>query len=229
VAQYLHGGEFFCRGDKMLSLLVKVIPLNMASALSPGILAVSVLLLGGKRQPVLRSLAFFLGTLVVGVIAVSAGFFLGQALSTGMKQGAASSVIDLILGVIFIVFGFKLFFAREINPSLKEYRHQLLTLFAGGLILSGTNFDALFLSFAAAKEVGGTPDIQMISRICLLVLNLIFFTLPVLLPLLAFIYFPRYAAGFFKKINQYALKYSRFMLSVLFIVFGVVLVLRGIR
>ena len=56
------------------------------------------------------SLSMFFGTLLVGVGIALLGYFLGQAAPTGIKQNITSSVVDIILGSFFIIFGIKPFF-----------------------------------------------------------------------------------------------------------------------
>ena len=68
----------------MDQLFIKVLPLALASAVSPASLAVSLVLLGGKNHPRLKALAYLLGG-----AAVAMGItFLGLLLADGATQAA---------------------------------------------------------------------------------------------------------------------------------------------
>jgi len=213
----------------MFEILSKIIPLDLASTLSPGIFALTIILLGNKSYSMLRTLSMFFGTLLVGVGIALLGYFLGQAAPTGIKQNITSSVVDIILGSFFIIFGIKTLFLKERKIKFKEGQNpQIIKWFIVGLIISATNFDALFLSLTAAKEVGGT-EINILEQIILLVVNVLFFTLPTTLPLLLTIFLPRFAHSILTSINVFVLKYSKYIVCLLFIIFGIIFIYRGIK
>src|SRR4030042_2935373 len=149
----------FCasRKKKMFSTLIKIIPLDLAATLSPGILALVLIILGSKNHPKAHAFSLFLGALFTAVGIAILGYVLGNSIDTGFKQNTTESIADIILGLFFVIYGLKLFFSKERKISLKEEQHELKIFkwLGVGIILTITNFDALFLSFTAAKEVGG--------------------------------------------------------------------------
>lgn len=215
----------------MLELLLKIIPLDLAATLSPGILALAVILLSGKIHPVIRTISFFIGTLIVAVAIALIGFYLGKSVPVDVKQSLLSAVVDLVLGILFILFALKTFFNkdRQISAKTNNQSAQVLKWMAVGFVVSATNFDALFLSLTAAKEVGGTTAIGDINKFILLIVNIFFFTLPILLPLAIYLLLPDLAGRILARINHFVLKYSRNLVVVLFLIFGIVLIIRGIK
>ena len=214
----------------MLNLFATVIPLNLASTLSPGILALAIVLLGSKWHPKARTTALLAGTFLVGIIIIILGSALGQLAPAGIKPTTTSSVVDLVIGIFFILFGVKTLLVKEkkIKPSKVDSGKQILKWFGIGIIINATNFDAVFLSFTAAKEVSGSLLASNIGKALLLFLNLFFFVLPSLLPLFLYTVFPKFAGPILNKINKYVLRYGRYIIFVLFIVFGFILIRRGI-
>jgi len=213
----------------MFQLLLKIIPLDLAATLSPGILAVTLVLLGGKIHSKIRTISFLSGLLIVGIIVAILGFALGKVAPSGIGQNLTISIIDLILGGFFIIFGIHLITSRERKIEIsQEDDPKILKWIIAGLILSATNFDALFLSLTAAREVG-LSAINDLSKILLLVINLVFFALPILLPLFLYLIAPEFAQPFLEKINRFLIKYSRYLLFAMFIIFGTILIFRGIK
>jgi threonine/homoserine/homoserine lactone efflux protein len=215
----------------VLGLLIKIIPLDFAATLSPGILALALILLGSAQHPKGRTISFFLGTLLVGIGIALLGFFLGQMAPVETKQNVTSAVVDLILGAFFVFFGVRTLYAKErkIKENQTDQGVQALKWILIGIAVSITNFDALFLSFTAAKEIGGTGGIDSVEKLILILLNLVFFTLPVLLPLVLYFLLPKLAARLLEKVNHFVLKYSKYIMFALFIIFGIYLLVRGLK
>jgi putative Mn2+ efflux pump MntP len=213
----------------MASLLVKIIPLDLAAALSPGIFALTLVLLGSQFHPKIRTFSLFLGTLVVAAGLALAGLALGQATPSEVKATLLSAVIDFLLGGIFIFLGIKAVLAKERKVEPKEApKPQIVKWILIGLVISVTNFDAVFLTLAAAKEVGGS-NINEISKIILLLANILFFTLPTTLPLLFYLFLPNLAGRILGKVNHIVLKYSRYVVFVLLVIFGIYFIYRGLK
>ncbi|MCL5407711.1 MAG: GAP family protein [Patescibacteria group bacterium] len=212
----------------MLGLLAKIIPLDFAATLSPGIFALTVVLLGSKQNPKLRIISMLTGTLMVGIGIALLGYTIGQVATPDVKKTIVSALIDIILGSFFVFLGLKTFFSKEKKIEFKE--DQKLHLFKWliiGFIINVTNFDALFLSFTAAKEVGSS-SINNLDKIILLLVNVMFFILPITLPLFFSIVFPRFTNLILASINHFVLKYSKYIVCILFIIFGFLFLYRGI-
>src|SRR5260221_9542682 len=88
----------------MDQLFFKVLPLALASAVSPASLAVSLVLLGGKSHPRLKSLAYLLGGAVVALGITILGLLLARQ-TTQSVGPHAHSVIDAVLGSLLFVLG----------------------------------------------------------------------------------------------------------------------------
>ncbi len=214
----------------MFSVLIKIIPLDLAATLSPGILALVLVILASKNHSKAHAISLFLGSLLVGIGITFIGFSLGNSLNEELKPSLIQSVVDLILGLGLILYGLKVFFSKERKINLSDGKQELKILkwFGLGFIISATNFDALFLSFTAAKEVG-TADIYDLTKIILLIVNLIFFTLPITLPVLLKTLFPKLAKPILEKIDQFVLRYGKYIVFGMFLIFGIVLLYQGIK
>lgn len=114
------------------------------------------------------------------------------------------------------------------TQSEGNQKPQLIKWFVIGLVISLTNFDAVFLLFAASKEVGGS-GISQISKLILLFVNILFFTLPSFLPLLFYLIAPNFAGRILTKVNQFVLKYSKYLIFILFVIFGIYFLYRGLN
>lgn len=212
----------------MFEVLAKIIPLDLASTLSPGILAVTVLLLGSKKNPKLKVLYFFLGSLLVAIAIGLLGFFVSKSVSSGFKPTLVSSILDLTLGVAFVIWAFKILLEDEKKIKKRNGETSLFTLFLAGFLVSITNFDAVLLSLAAAREVGGA-SLKSIYSVILIAVNTIFFTLPITFPVLLETIAPRTAETVLSKINSFLMKYARLIVFILFIAFGVYFTAKGLH
>ena len=213
----------------MEGLFLKIIPLDFAATLSPGILALAIVLLGSKNYPKIKTIALFVGILAVGIIIAILGFTLGKAATLNQRPTQLSSVIDLVIGIIFLVFALKILFTKEKRRKIKEDEgmHFAKWLFVG-VIIAATNLDALFLSFTAGKLVGES-NVNDLIKLIWLIINIFFFTLPVTLPIFFYLITPKLASRLLSKLNRIVLKYNRFILAAIFIIFGVLLSYKGIK
>ena len=214
----------------MTQILLKILPLDIAATLSPVIFALALLLLGSTVKPKLRTFSFFLGTLIVGIIISLIGFSIGQAVAGESGKNEVSAILDLFFAIVFIYFAIKALTSgdRKIRTSPKEEKHPIAKWLLTGIVISATNFDALFLCLNAAKEVSSTSGIELASKIFLIIVNLAFFTLPVTLPLLFYLIAPKIAGKILSKANLFVIKYARYIVFVLFVLFAAVLLYRAL-
>lgn len=215
----------------MLDLLAKIIPLDLAIIVgSPAMLAIALLLVAEKYKPKTKAFTFMLGLLTIGIGITLLGVSLGQVAPTDQKETMTSAIVDLALGLVFVIFGIKVILSKE--RKAKKLTDQkglaLWKIFLGGLVLTLTNTDAELFLFMSAKETVSDPDINGLFKTIFLIINLSFFILPVSLPLAFYLFFPKLAEKPLAKLNYYVKKYSRYIVFIMFLIFGIFLLYRGI-
>lgn len=214
----------------MESVLLKIIPLDLASTLSPGILALTIVVLASKNHPKAHIIGLFFGILSVGIGISILGVMLGNNLDTDIKPTLLSAMVDFILGLLMILYGFKILYKKERKITLKQEEQQLKIFkwFGFGLIIAITNFDALILNFTAAKVVGDA-NIETLTKWGLVIMNLLFFTLPITLPILLRVAAPKFSKPILDNINFFMMKYGRIIVCLMFLIFGLFFVYQGIK
>ncbi len=214
----------------MLEILSSIIPLDIASIISPGIFALAIFLLSNKVHPREKLISFFSGSLLAGIIVTLIGFSLGQNILMDKRKAGTSAITDLIIGAICIFFTLKSLKARDKKIKLHNNPQgkKLLRWFIIGFLASITNLDAVFLNMTAAKEVGVAEQISLMLKSFLLCFNLFFFTLPITLPVILYLLFPTAAKKSLSKINFYLIKYGRYIVAIIFFIMGIVFLRRGI-
>ncbi|MBU0731352.1 GAP family protein [Patescibacteria group bacterium] len=214
----------------MWEVLIKVIPLNLAATLSPGLLAATLFLLGSKLKPKGQALALLLGALLVGVLVVMLGIFLGNPHPESHTEKMVAAIINIVLGAAFLVFAIRGLVSKEKKIKFKTGdKPKYLALFLIGIAVNATNFDAVFLSLTAAKEATDSPDISDLAKMFFYCLNVFFFTLPIWLPIGFFLVAPKVAAPLLSKLNKIVIKYSKYIISIIFLIMGIWLLYSGIK
>lgn len=212
----------------MLEVLAQVLPMNLASILSPGLFAASLFLLGTKK-PRSNTLILLLGSVAVALGVVVIGALLGDPHPDEENEKLLAVILDFLIGSVFIFLAFKILFFKEKSKNLRLLTDiKYWQIFIFGIVINATNFDAVLLSLAAAKEVADSPDIGTSSKGLLLVVNMLFFTLPIWLPLVFYLVAPKIAMPLLKKVNKYVIKYSKYIISAVFLVLGGWLLYEGI-
>ena|GEM_PF-755648 len=214
----------------VLELLVKAIPLAVASTMSPVVFGIAVALLAGKAHQIKRTLAFFLGAIVTVIILALVGSFLGGGeVDAGIKAIHPSASMDLVLGVLFIVFG--IMSARPSKEkgtkvSKKGGKSGIVKWFVVGFLTNILNFDAVLLNITAVKEVFQS-GIAFGQKIAITVLCDLFFLLPVLVPLLVYLVYPQKAKKVLEPLGVLMKKYGNYLAMAIFFVFGAYLITKG--
>jgi hypothetical protein len=215
-------------------LFIKVLPLALASAVSPASLAVSLLILGGKNHPRTKAFAYLLGGAVVAAALTALGLLLagGAAPSTNSHEHA---VIDTTLGSVLVILGVA---ALAIKPSKngsplsrldsQPERRQIATCGLMGLLAMGLNVSSQVPFLAAVREVGRAAvsfDVKAIALGVAWVLLL----LPMILPLVFYLFAPQAAARILTPVSVVATKYGRYLVAAICLVIGAVFVHNGIK
>ncbi len=209
----------------MLGLIASILPLALASALSPIILAVSVALLA--KGNVRAASALVIGGLFAASLIAFAGASVAEeddklAEHLGFKPQAA----DLFFGVIFLGFGLKVFFERPKEGELVrggQKKAGTLKWLAISFFGNITNFDAVLLNFAAVRQIFNS-EIAPIQKFALLAFCDFFFLAPALVPLLFYCAAPEKCGRLLRPVGTWMSKYGHYLVGAIFIIFGFYLV-----
>ncbi|MFA5108468.1 MAG: GAP family protein [Candidatus Micrarchaeia archaeon] len=211
----------------MSELLLKIIPLAIASAASPVIIAVTLALLSKKSFGTLG--AFFLGCAVAALILAGIGItFATEDDVVAKSMGFSPSIFDLALGILFLAIGVKIILEKpsgQSNLQGKNKRKSLIKWFAIGLIGSLTNFDAAILNITAIREIFNS-GITTLQKIELLALCDFFLLLPILLPCMIYVFAPAASQRVLTPVAVWLKKYGNYIVGVIFLSFGVFLLLK---
>ncbi|MDD5323297.1 MAG: GAP family protein [Methylococcales bacterium] len=212
----------------MLELLARIIPLSIASAMSPVILGLAISLLAGKNHPEARAISFLLGGAVVALILAGIAF----AVVAGAASGNVPHIpayVDVVLGALFVAFAAKEALEKEgKRPGLKKAGKgpALLKWFAISFVANMTNFDAVLLNITAVKEILQAGVGTFHEALLVLVADL-FFILPVLLPLAIYAVASERTEKTLAPVGAWMQKYGRYIVAAIFLVFGIYLLWKG--
>ncbi|MCX6769639.1 MAG: GAP family protein [Candidatus Micrarchaeota archaeon] len=207
----------------MLETFAKILPLAIASAASPVILGVSIALLSRKNFG--SALAFLAGGLVVALILAAVGMSIAandDKVAEGM--GRPPTVIDLAVGVLFLLFGAKILLEKpsekkEIQTAGKGMRHHAKWFFIG-FVGNLTNFDAVLLNLAAIREIFNS-SIATMPKLELLGFCDFFFLLPALAPIAAYLIAPQASQKVLLPVGNAMNRYGKYVVGAIFILFGI--------
>jgi len=209
----------------MFDLLLKVIALGIASAMSPVIFGVALSILASGKGRMGRITAYLAGGILSAAIVLLAGALIGNH-AFSFKGSREVAYLDLFIGLVFIIFASMQFLGKERGFKAGKGAGPGKWL-AISFILNITNLDAEVLYFTAAKEVfqSGIPPA---SQSLLVLLGTLFFLSPTLLPLAAFIAMPERFGQLLKPVGAAMAKYGKYIVSLIFAGFGAYLFWRGL-
>jgi len=214
----------------MAGLFLSILPLAAASALSPGILAVSITLL--SRKDTHAAMALFFGGLLVALLLAGAGIFVAQGDDKAVEAlGFQPRAADIAIGALLAAFGIKVMLEKpkkgEGAPPDAKKAHGTLKWLAISFLGNITNFDAVLLNLAAVREIFNSTTV-LTYKLSLLAFCDFFFVAPALLPLLFYLAAPEKSQRALAPVGRWMQKYGRYLVGAIFIIFGAYLVLKAI-
>ena len=141
-----------------MHLLLVLVPLGLAAAVSPMMLTEQTVLLGGPHGR-RTSLLYAAGTAAVLVVLVGAVLLLGRSLSlpTNLHLDAT---LDLVIGGVLTAAGVALYLwrpGRDKERKASRAQPGVVAAFGFGMFSMATNLTSLALVVPAAKEIAADP------------------------------------------------------------------------
>lgn len=215
----------------MREIFTSILPLDIAAILaSPMMFALSIFLLSQKYYPKVKLAAFFVPAFILSALVTYAGFTLGQTVPGTKETNPTERVINLVIALLFLFLAFRAWTAKDRKPRVDHNPKgkKILKWFIISLLLNISNADALFLIAAAGREVGNLTDVSKFFQWFLLLVNTAFYTLPITFPILMTAFFPSSAKRVLSAVGLFLKKYSRYIVSGMFLLFGLVFLMRGL-
>jgi hypothetical protein len=221
----------------MISLLGLLLPLGIGAAISPVPTSICIMLLS-TRKPLINAIVFLTGysavLVAIGVLALTVfGGAVGGGSEPGERSLAIKGTIDTVFGVLFLIFALKMWLkSTDPNAPPPRWIAAISSISTGeallfGLFTMGTNFTSLPLYISGLKEIV-TANIGTAGRIFALTLFILLVVVELLVPVVVYALAPRRAGAFLGVARQWLEKNNRVITIFVFVVFGILLLVRGI-
>lgn len=214
--------------ETVLELFAKILPLAIASAMSPVILGVAVMLLSAKGGNARNAYAFLLGGAVVAAALAIAGYAAGSGVLASMGVAHVPATLDIALGIMCVGFAAKGILGKGGGGKrIGGAEGGAFKWFAIGLIANATNADAIVLNFTAVREIFREAS-GLAGQALLLGIADFFFLSPALVPLLAYMAAPKRARRALEPAGAWMERYGRYLVASIFLIFGIYLLRKGL-
>jgi hypothetical protein len=221
----------------MTSLLGLLLPLGIGAAISPIPTTICIMLLS-TRKPLVNAFAFLIGysavLVAVGVLALAVfGGGGGGGSEPSDRSLAIKGTIDTVFGVLFLILALKMRLkATDPNAPPPKWMAVISSISIGqallfGVIMMGTNFTSLPLYISGLKEIV-TADIGPARSIFALTLFILLVVVELLVPVVVYALAPRRADALLGAARRWLEKNNRVITIFVFVVFGILLLARGI-
>lgn len=220
-------------------LVVQIIPLAWAAAVSPVALSFFLIMMSLTKNPRLASLSFYFGAIVVFLITVVIGILLGNSLtSSGHSDPSTIASIDLFLGAILVLLGIRSLFNKDNKHEGALLKHlkiesdaskftKFKVYFTVGFLTFLINFSTAIFVLAAARQIGLAKTGLIPDIAAMFVLGII--TLIIIeVPLLFFLLFPKTGEKIIKPMNEWINKNGNYIVALFLIFIGGYVVYNGL-
>jgi len=217
------------------SLITTILPLAGAAAVSPVILSIFLVIMSLSDDPKLPGLSFYLGAIVVLLITVFIGIFLGHKLTSGGSGDPATmAAIDMSLGAVLVLLGFRNFVSKKENSLFKYLKidkkasafSSFKKFFSLGIIAFITNFSTAIFVLAAGREIGVADAGLTTDTLTILTLTLV--TLIIIeIPLLFFFILPGEAKKITEPVNKWISTHGNLVTGAFCVGIGLLIIYNG--
>lgn len=235
----------------MIALLAKLTPLAIGAAVSPVMLAATILILSGRERPLRRAIVFALGaTLVLSAIGIFTVFVLGAATRGGSADGNQTRThtdsIDVAFGVLLLALAgrqvTRILKGRakpdapdahdapddeEIEAAVPEHGTATIKYLAGGAAAMLLNFSTVVIYIPAIRILAGDQYTGADQAVGFVFVTLVAMSL-VLVPIGLYAVAPGAAARILEPIGRWTKLHSKEIGAVILFVIGVYLIFKGI-
>ena len=211
----------------MGSLLAQTVPLSIGAAISP-IVLMSVLAIIGGHHGKARAVAFAIGFTIMSTALLIVGALVVAGLRDRNGGTAESPVIEVALGIVLIAFGLLMVRPKRKDDETKAKEHHrkwvtphtpLYMFLVFGLVLMLVNVSTIVLLIAILKEVARSGASSTDAAVALGIAD-VFTILPVAIPVVAAAIGGAAVAGRVTQLGQWTNRNGKYILCVLFVVFG---------
>lgn len=220
------------------SLAIHIMPLAWAAAVSPVVLSVFLIVMSLTDDPKLPGISFYLGTIVVFLITLFIGIFLGHKLTGGEAANPTTiASIDIFLGAVLVLLAFRNFTAKDENKSRPIFKRlqgdqktgtfsRFKKYFIVGFVAFLTNFSTAIFVLAAGKQIGiekagFVPDVVAIIVMAIITL------LVIEVPLLFFLILPQQSEKMIKPVNEWISNHGNIVTGLFCLFIGLFVIYNG--
>lgn len=110
--------------SELSNLLSVIVPLSLVASLSPTTFTIMILLMSFSKKPKTNGLGFFIGSLLIIVLAALLGLFAAEGASviTNTDINVLPGWVNLILGIFLLYFGIKISIKRDYEINYEKKR-----------------------------------------------------------------------------------------------------------
>jgi threonine/homoserine/homoserine lactone efflux protein len=226
--------------SELTSLLAITIPLSWAAAVSPVTLSIFLIIMSMAKKPRLAGLSFYLGAIVVLLVTVLIGVFLGQKLTaSGNTNPATMAAIDIFLGAVLVLLGFRNFASNDehngnrilkrlqIDPKASTFS-QFIKYFSIGIFAFLMNFSTAIFVLATGRAIGvanaGMSNDGIVTIILILITLII-----IEIPLLFFVIIPDKAHNVIQPVNDWISNHGNIVTGLFCVAIGIFVVYSGLQ
>lgn len=217
----------------MDQLLTKIIPLSLGAAVSPTVLGVLLIVLGGKRA-IARGLAYTVGVLTVLAGLTAVGLILTHNAGTDATRVEVTRGIDAVLGVLLLIAAIVTILRSRTHSDSGEpvvtsdpkHESGLIACFVLGLGLMISNGSTILLYLPAMHAISAS-GVSGSDKALAVAIAFLITSIPATLPMATRIAVPRASARVFERLHLWVTDNQRTITIAIEVILGAFLLYKA--
>ncbi|AIS33160.1 hypothetical protein BRM9_2360 [Methanobacterium formicicum] len=224
----------------LASLLAVTLPLSWAAAVSPVTLSIFLVIMSMAKKPRLAGFSFYIGAIVVLLVTVLIGIFLGQKLSSaGHGDPITMASIDIFLGAVLFLLGLRNLATKEhgksnnilnrlqVDPKISTPR-QFIKYTSIGIVAFLMNFSTAIFVLAVGRAIG-VANAGFMNDSASVIILIIIALLIIEIPLIFFVVVPDKAHNIMNPINEWISNHGNIVTGLFCLAIGFYVVYNGLQ
>lgn len=206
-------------------MLYSIVPYIVGATISPVLLAMAIVLLAQKDQPITKAMTYLLG-------AWTAAFGIGSFIFLTVRQRAVSgrptltdSLIHIVVGVLVLGLAMRMWRQKKKHQKKVASKVRFSKMYFLGIALMAFNFSSLIMFVPASLELQGAGVLIRFIGLCLMVAAA---SLAIWLPIIVVVVSGQRGRKVLDRLNVFMVKHGQQLSASVLAIIALYIIYRGV-
>lgn len=206
-------------------MLYSIVPYIIGATISPVLLAMAIVLLAQKTQPVTKAIVYLLGSWTAAFGIGSFIFLTVHQRATTSKPTLSDSLIHIVVGVLVLGLAIRMWHQKKKQQKEVATKVRYSKMYFLGIALMAFNFSSLIMFVPASLELQTASALVRLAGLCLMVAAA---SLAIWLPIIVVIVSGQHGRKVLDRLNIFMVKHGQQLSASVLGLIALYIIYRGV-